>query len=347
MDQPDLASGPTAEIARSLGLAAALSERAIVVGNRAGIVEWANQSWTRITGFPLAETIAKPITHFLEQTSIDLELVDFVAQNFLDARPSTIEFPFETFDDREIWVHLEVQPIRNAQGEIAEFVAVATDVTERRQHERETTNQRSDHDRIPAPTAPEGPTPARPNSRLSLSAEVEIACEHQIRNDRSHTYFDLALESRLPSIESDRLLLGEVIRKLLHAATVGVDESWGFVTVMTGQTRLGRSHVSAAHPISVRPAPLATDVFAFVEVHDTSATLSPAAIDAISRGERIDDPRADSLTTASILAKTLGGSLHIDSTPGCGTQSLLLLPLSLPSAAKAAGATSATRTDAG
>lgn len=101
------------------------SDHAMIIGDRAGIVAWANAAWSRITGIPLAETIHKPITHFLEVAEIELELVDFVGQHFLEGRSCIIEFPFKTFDQREIQVHLEVQPIRKAPGELDGFVAVA------------------------------------------------------------------------------------------------------------------------------------------------------------------------------------------------------------------------------
>ena len=75
---------------------------AVVLGNLAGVVEWADDAWTRLTGFPLDQTIQKPITHFLERAGIEVELVDFVGQHFLEGRPCTLEFPFETFDGRSI-----------------------------------------------------------------------------------------------------------------------------------------------------------------------------------------------------------------------------------------------------
>ena len=48
---------------------------AVVVGNRAGVVEWTSDAWSRLTGFPLSETLDKPITHFLTCAGLELELV--------------------------------------------------------------------------------------------------------------------------------------------------------------------------------------------------------------------------------------------------------------------------------
>ena len=310
-----------------------MSDCAILVGNRAGVVEWANPAWTRMTGFPLVETVAKPITHFLDQASIELDLVDFVGQHFLDGRPCTIEFPFETFDERTIRVHLEVQPLRNTQGEISEFVAIATDVSER--HARDLESIRSVEHRWSEETI--SPSTPREASRLpaahahrdrvSLSAETLLSCERLRRLLGPRTHLDVCLEGRLPAIATSRILLEELTGLLLRAAAMEADESWGFVTVMTGRTRVGRSFVSAAHPVTVRPKELAGRSFLFLEVHDTGPTLTPEALEMIRNGGRTEDLRVHALVTAAALASALGGSLHVDSTPGCGTQALTLLPI--------------------
>jgi len=335
MQSPNQGRRPADSIARCLAEAAQTSERAIVVGNRAGVVEWANAAWTRITGFPLQETVAKPITHFLEAASIELELVDFVGQHFLEGRDSTIEFPFETFDGRAIWVHLEVQPIRNDQGELSDFVAVATDITERRQHEREdastlerheAASQTEHREAIPC-EAPELQRGDLSPTRLSLSARTRIVCERFARRAGSRTQLDIYLDPSLPPIHCDADLLERATGLLIRAALVEADESWSFVTVMTGRTQVGRSFVSAAHPIPARPRELAEGPFLSLEVHDTGPTLTPQDIDDIRSGRESDIYRCQSLTEASRIAARLGARLHLDSTPGCGTQALLLLPL--------------------
>jgi PAS domain S-box-containing protein len=317
----------SAGVCETLGHAAILSDRAIVVGNRAGIVEWANPAWTRMTGFPLSETISKPITDFLEQAAVELELVDFVAQNFLGGRPSTIEFPFETFDDRSIWVHLEVQPIHGAEGDVSEFVAIAADISERRRQDISNSELQQGSGRAPSSKRTAEPTTSGNETRLSLSAETELACERSFGLAGDHTYFDIVLDQRLPTISSNRLLLGEIIRLLLDAAIFEVDDDWGFVTVMTGITETSRSHISAVHPVPVRARQLADGPMVYLEVHDTSPTLADEALDAIREGRHSEHPRGNKLAKASAMATAIGSDLLIDSTPGCGTQALLLLPL--------------------
>ena len=124
-----------ASIADKLALRALRSDDAIVVGNRAGIVEWANAAWTRITGHGLDETVHKPVTHFLDQADIDRSVLDFVQAHFVAGKRCVVELPFEAAEGGPRWIHLEVDPYRDAMGEVSEFVAVATDITERREAE--------------------------------------------------------------------------------------------------------------------------------------------------------------------------------------------------------------------
>ncbi len=119
-------------IARKIAARASGADEAIVVGNRAGVIEWANAAWTKVTGYPVDDAIAKPIGWLLDAAEIEPSVVDFVQRHFLTGRRCEVEFPVTTPDGRPIWVHLDVEPFKNALGEISDFVAVATDITARR-----------------------------------------------------------------------------------------------------------------------------------------------------------------------------------------------------------------------
>lgn len=316
-----------ASIAETLAKAAALSDQAILVGNRAGLVEWANIGWTRITGFPLSETIAKPITDFLDEAKIEVDLVDFVGQNFLEARPSTLEFPFDTFDGRSIWVRLEVQPIRNAEGEVSEFVATASDITERHRLESQPIDARATSETSAEANTPRDIVAPGDSTHISLSEEVEKVCGILLRDAGARTHVDLDLAPKLPSTEADPLILAEVVRLMVSAALSEADESWGMVAIMTGRTMPARSHRSAAYPVPLRDPLLESESHLFLEVHDTAPALEPSLAESISKGLPNNVPRARALATATALARALGGRLFVDSMPGCGTQAVLLLPI--------------------
>jgi len=321
---------PPPGIATALAQHAAVSDRAILVGNRAGVVGWANEAWTKITGFPLDATLGKPIAHFLGEAEIELELVDFVGQHYLEGRACTIEFPFETFDERSIWVHLEVQPIRNETGEIAEFVAVATDETERRARELGAARPPNATPKCPAdsalPTRADGGVAGDELVGAALTNEARRVCEIFLRSPRPRIELDLALDEAPRPVSCNRLLLSELIRQLVESAVEAIGEGWGTVTVISGGTEAGRGHVSQAYPLVARSPELARAAWHFLEIHDSGEAVDPAELDAARRGRSDPGSRTHRLALATELARLLGGSLQLDSAPGCGTQALLLLP---------------------
>ena len=317
-------------ITAALAQHAVVSDRAILVGNRAGVVGWANHAWTEMTGYPLEATLGKPIAHFLGEADIELELVDFVGQHYLEGRACTIEFPFETFDERSIWVHLEVQPIRNEVGEIVEFVAVATDETERR-----TRDLAAAGPRVGDPAASADPACATRADRdgradalerAMIGEQARLVCERHLRSPLPRIHFDVALDEAPLPVSCSPLLLSELIHQLVESAVEGIGEGWGTVTLLSGRTEAGRGHVSAAYPLVARSPVLAGTAWHFLEIHDSGTALDLVASDTARNGEGHRDSRTHRLAVASELARLLGGALRIDSAPGCGTQALLLLP---------------------
>jgi PAS domain S-box-containing protein len=317
-------------IARVLPDDAESSDHAIIVGDRAGVVEWANDAWSRITGFPLAETLHKPISHFLEVAGIELELVDFVGQHYLEGRTCTIEFPFETFDEREIQVHLEVQPVRNKAGELDAFVATANVIPERGPQEHSVPHAPAAQRSQALEQRSANPRPRSTdegNASVSFSECVRRACSSAKSCANNRVYFDLSLPANLPNIElhSDRLT--ELANSLIEAALQSLEESSGCVTVMTGLTTAKRGHISEAYPIVARPAELAVGPHLFLEVHDTGLPLPPDKLTRVRERHPGSSPREAALSSAFEFSHALGGTLHIDSAWGCGNQSLVLIPL--------------------
>ena len=329
-------SNPTisAAIARVRAQGAESSTDAVLVGNRAGIVEWTNAAWSQTTGFPQHETIQKPISHFLDVSGIELELVDFVGRHFIEGRRCTIEFPFETFDDREIQVHLEVESIRNEAGEIDAFIATANVMPahESRQeieHEKNArpaviARERSPHES--ARRAIDADTEAT-RGRLGLSQMMQRVCRAAATRCDTRVHFDVSLAAddvglALPA--ESLLALGEA---LVTASLAGIADEWGCITVLTGRAPAQRGHVSQAHPVIARPLELASGPHQLIEVHDTGACLSLEALERIRSGLPGACAREIALVRAQRYAHSLGASLHIDATPGCGQQSLVLFPI--------------------
>jgi PAS domain S-box-containing protein len=324
------------KVARSHRPTALGRSEAVVVGNRAGIVEWTSEAFSQLTGFPLSETLDKPITHFLDRAGLEIELVEFVAQHFLEGRPCTLELPFETFDQRSIQVHLEVEPLRDGRGEITRFIAVASDVTERPMGSSPAAAPDST-DLSAAGTA--GLKGQRPGSERSVSFAANsktesIALGERVRaaNRRltlgadSETIIEVILEPGLPRIAGDGLRWEKLLDRLLESALAESDRRPTFVTTLAGRLAPRRSHISQVHPIPARAIPRSTEWRVYLEIHDSGAHLACDLPERIQAGMPGRTSRERMLGQAAGLAAELGLPFYLNSTPGCGTQILLLMP---------------------
>lgn len=318
-----------------------------VVGNRAGVVEWANDAFSRLTAIPLCEIVNKPVTRFLERAGVEVEVVDFVAQHFFEGRPCRLELPFDRPDGRRIDVLLEVEPLRDADGEIERFRATAQERF-----------QPSDQTPIPAragdPTALRAgalplatgrsretpPTPLAPAIRRVVAVETGAPNGGRVEHDA--WLLDLALTSEPLAIRCAEADLERLVADLLQAARAALalaDQAWGTVTLTTGRTTPSRRFRSKVHAIPAFPAELAGACRIYLEIHDTGEPLPadtiarlfdddprPRAADWTADAARTVDPREAALGRALARARALGASVHLDGTPGCGNQALVLFP---------------------
>ena len=94
---------------------------------------WANAAFSQLTGHPLVELLGRRPLDFLIGPGADPGLVATLRAR-LDNNESFLgELPLRRRDGSSRWVHMAMQPVFDADGVLHEFVAVLTDVTERRE----------------------------------------------------------------------------------------------------------------------------------------------------------------------------------------------------------------------
>jgi hypothetical protein len=333
---------------------------AVLVGDRSGLVEWAGDAWTNLTGFPLTETLDKPISHFLARAELESEMIDLVAHHFLEGRTCRLALPFRSFDGRQLSVHLEVAPLRDASGEVERFVAVASELPSAHAARPEGA-QVFESDPYAEGAKHAGPAPL---SDGVYSFETVLRSEAAPRDD-AQTYERLDLvasptrtmrgsECSLRAVTSDALMrakgilarvehlearlgdgtlraaaeperLGQALDHLIQAATCDATSNPLFITALAGLLPAGRSHHSEVHAIPVRSLASRLRCSVYLELHDTQPHLTRAALERLRTGLPSRTAREEHLRRALALVRELGASLHLDSTPGCGNQSLLVL----------------------
>jgi PAS domain S-box-containing protein len=120
----------TAE-AQLLALVAQHTDAAVVITDGHGQIEWANDAFSRLSGYTLEELVGR-----LRQDLIDVpfartpSFVEF-SETLMSGQGAELQFPSQTKDGGSYWVHVEAQPILE-DGRPVRFVSVERDITAQR-----------------------------------------------------------------------------------------------------------------------------------------------------------------------------------------------------------------------
>jgi PAS domain S-box-containing protein len=210
MQSPQDAGG-FRRIVRKLAEGAQNSELAIVVGNRAGVIEWANAAWARVTGYPIEGFISKPVADFIERVDIEPGVVDLVAACFRENKVCEIDVPLRAPDGRQNWVHLRVEPLVDRAGDVTDFMAIASDISERKRAET-----------------------CAGLTEVDLSALAMRMAERY--HDALHpmTSYDLSLDEDVPLVLADESLLEGLVGRAICRAARALGRGWGPITQWSG-----------------------------------------------------------------------------------------------------------------
>jgi len=117
---------------RKLALVAARTDNAIVVTDAQGYIEWVNHGFTRSTGYSSAEVRGRKPGSFLQGPETDPRTVAYIRECLRRGEGFSTEILNYRKDGRKYWVSIEVQPVRDESGRITNFMAVESDITDRR-----------------------------------------------------------------------------------------------------------------------------------------------------------------------------------------------------------------------
>ena len=120
-----------AEAHQRLQLVVQHMTNAAVITDPEGRTIWLNQSFTRLTGYTLADMKGMKPGQLLQGPETDPEDVRALAEAIRAARPICREIRNYNRDGRAYWVELNIAPIRDADGQLQSFVAISSDVTAR------------------------------------------------------------------------------------------------------------------------------------------------------------------------------------------------------------------------
>lgn len=118
-----------------LGKVVAQINEAVIISDNTGCILWANEGFTKITGYSLEEVIGKKGDTFLLGPLSQRNSVNNIKLNMFKGASVVEEMVHYRKDGAPYWAMISVKPIYNEASEITNYIAIETDITIRKEKE--------------------------------------------------------------------------------------------------------------------------------------------------------------------------------------------------------------------
>jgi len=125
------------EEATKLSLVAARTTNGVVLTDVLGRDEWINEGFTRMTGYELDEIKGRTPGSLLQGAETDPKIVAMMSESIVAGSGFKTEVINYSREGRKYWVDIEAQPIHEKDGSLRGFMAIESDITERKRREFE------------------------------------------------------------------------------------------------------------------------------------------------------------------------------------------------------------------
>ncbi|WP_221029500.1 ATP-binding protein [Actomonas aquatica] len=116
---------------RKLSLVAARTDNMVLITSPMGAVEWINESFTRVMEYELDEIRGRTPETFMAGPDTKPRTIRHIRVAMAKGVGVTTEVVNYSKSGRKFHIHLEVQPVRNEQGQVETFIAILADITTR------------------------------------------------------------------------------------------------------------------------------------------------------------------------------------------------------------------------
>ncbi|WP_422931397.1 PAS domain S-box protein [Singulisphaera sp. PoT] len=123
--------------ARRLALVASRTDNAVIITDAHGRIEWVNEGFTRVTEYSPEEAIGRRPGSFLQGPGTDPEAVRHMRERQAAGLGFTAEVLNYSKSGREYWLAIDARPIRDEAGMLRNFIAIESDVTQKKRAEAE------------------------------------------------------------------------------------------------------------------------------------------------------------------------------------------------------------------
>jgi len=108
---------------------------AVLITDRNGYIQWANPAFAQLTGYSIEESIGKK-PNILKSGLLDKHFVAEFWKTIVAGNVWSGEFINRKKDGTVYYEENTITPVRNTEGKISHFIAIKTDVTQRKEMEK-------------------------------------------------------------------------------------------------------------------------------------------------------------------------------------------------------------------
>ena len=119
---------------RKLSLVASKTRHSVIIGDADGTIEWVNEGFTRLTGYTAAEVLGARPGRLLQGELTDTATQERIRERLRAGQSVSEEILNYSKDGRAYWIDLRVDPVFDESGEVTQFIATQTDITERKEN---------------------------------------------------------------------------------------------------------------------------------------------------------------------------------------------------------------------
>lgn len=117
---------------QKLSLVAQETQNAVIITDKEGYIEWVNEAFVRQTGYQREEVRGRKPGSFLQGPATDQETIHIIRENIRKQKRFKTELINYRKDGSTFWIRMFISPIFNEKGELEEYIAIETDITERK-----------------------------------------------------------------------------------------------------------------------------------------------------------------------------------------------------------------------
>ncbi len=202
-----------------LALVARNTANAVIMTDPALRITWVNEGFTRIAGYTLDDALGKTPGELLSSGKAAPEALETLRRSAEQGEGCRVEILNRAKDGREYWIDTEVQPVRNADGQLTGFIEIGLDITKDRLNNERLVNAllQADEKQTALERSQAALERAQAVARLG-SFEYEQGAEHFSMSPETARMFDLP--------RTDRCTFDEWFARIHPADQAQVAQGW-------------------------------------------------------------------------------------------------------------------------